>query len=73
MLYSVNVQRKLTAMSHRELAEAAGVSRPFVTMILHGQRSPSLTTARRMAQKLGVSTDELVEYLDSLLLEPAAA
>jgi DNA-binding XRE family transcriptional regulator len=47
--------RKKARHSQRSLAEAAGLSRQAVAMIEKGTAAPSLETARKIAQALGVS------------------
>lgn len=46
-------------LSIKKLAEAVGVSDAFIRYLEYGQKNPSLQTARKIAQILGCSIDEL--------------
>ena len=46
-----------------QVADSLGISRGHMSMILNGKRMPSLPLARKIAQALGVSTDELYEQI----------
>lgn len=54
MLSHLMTERGLTPA---QLARAAGVSKAAISQILHAKQFPRLTTARRIALALGVSTD----------------
>lgn len=54
--------RKLKKMSQEELAIACDVSRQTVNAIENNKYDPSLVLAFQMADKLGVSVDELFCY-----------
>ncbi len=41
-------------------AEAVGVSRQYISLIIKGERTPSLPMVAEFAQKLGVSVDDLL-------------
>ncbi|MFQ5662730.1 MAG: helix-turn-helix domain-containing protein [Terriglobia bacterium] len=47
-------------LSQEKLAEAASLDRTFVSMIERGRRRPTLDTAKRIAQALGVSLASMV-------------
>lgn len=44
-----------------ELATAVGVSQTFISYILNGFKTPSLDVAKRIADYLGVTVDELID------------
>lgn len=46
-------------VSQAELADAVGVSQPFVTYMMRGDRIPSLEVVKRIAHYLGATIDEL--------------
>lgn len=43
-----------------DLAEAAGVSQPFMSNILKGYKQPSLAVMKRIADYLALTIDELL-------------
>ena len=51
--------RAAAGLTQDELARRTGVRRLSVSQWECGRRAPSLATARRIAQALGVSVDEL--------------
>jgi putative transcriptional regulator len=46
-------------LSQAEVAQKAGITRPFYTMIESGTRTPSLSIAKRLADTLGTTIDDL--------------
>jgi len=44
-----------------QLADAAGISQPFVHKLLHGKALPNAVDLRNVAEVLGVSSDDLME------------
>lgn len=58
------VQRIRTA-NRSELAREIGVTRPHVSQILSGRSVPSLAVAAGMAKKIGVSLDQLWDFLQT--------
>ena len=46
--------------SQEKLAEKANLDRTFVSMIERGKRRPTLDTAKRIAEGLGVSLSSLI-------------
>jgi transcriptional regulator with XRE-family HTH domain len=50
----VRAQLKARRMTHRQLAERAGVHHSTISRVLSGRTSPSLTTAVRLLGALGV-------------------
>jgi transcriptional regulator with XRE-family HTH domain len=59
----IRALRKSALLSARQLAEQIGVSRSLIAQIERGAASPSLTTLRRIADRLGVPVAAL--FLDS--------
>lgn len=49
-----------------------GISAVHVSLILRGQRTPSLTVAARIAKHMGVSIDELYRKLQRVQRQAAA-
>lgn len=59
-LRDLRVQRGLT---QAQLAELAGVSQPSLSQYERGDILPSLESARRVAQALGVSVEAMMDAL----------
>jgi transcriptional regulator with XRE-family HTH domain len=53
--------RERRALSQRELADMAGVSRTTIVSLEQGADSPFPSTIRKLARALGVAPDELME------------
>ena len=47
-------------IKQKELAEAVGVSEPFITYLIKGYKQPSVTLLKRMADFLQVKMDDLI-------------
>lgn len=54
-------------MLHKHVAEAAGISRCYYTMIENGQKSPSLDVARKIAAVVGCEVSDVL-WLDKPVL-----
>ena len=67
------VRRKVESTTYKAIAASAGVDLSHVSRIMTGERTPSLPVAQRIAKHLGVSLDNLADYLFSLHKEPVAA
>ena len=52
--------RKEAGFTQRELAEAAGVSREFITVLEAGYKIPTVATLCGIAEKLNVTIDYLI-------------
>jgi transcriptional regulator with XRE-family HTH domain len=63
--------REKQNISQEELAQAIGVRQSTISEIERGNRTPSLPVANRLAEKLGVSLDALIN--GSVAQEPAHA
>lgn len=48
------------SVSQKELADVAGVSEAGMSYFVRGVKQPSLAVAKRIADKLGVTVDELL-------------
>jgi transcriptional regulator with XRE-family HTH domain len=46
-----------------QVADAVGITRSHMSMILAGKRMPSLPLARKISQVMGISTDELYDRI----------
>lgn len=55
----VRERRQKLGLDQSELARRSGLSRPFLTQIETGRRSPSLSAFRRLAEALQCSLDDL--------------
>lgn len=58
--YRVRQLRLKRGFSQEKLAEKASLDRTFVSMIERGKRRPTLDTAKRIAEGLGVSLSSLI-------------
>ena len=47
-------------MSQQQLAEAAGISKPYLSQLEAGKREASLRVIRRLAKTLRVDLDDLI-------------
>lgn len=56
----VKTSRLRAGMTQAQVAEAAGLTQAAVAMIERGDREPSLASARKLAQALGVSLQSLL-------------
>ena len=52
--------REAKGWSQQQLAEAAGLSQPYVSKVESGAREPSLVVVQALARALGVKVDELL-------------
>jgi transcriptional regulator with XRE-family HTH domain len=58
-------------MTYRNLADQVGVTRQMIAHLAHNFRRPSLTTAQRISEVLGVSVEELFPLSKSKNEEPS--
>ena len=56
----IRVYRENRGFSQDQLAEQAKISKPFLSQIENGIRTPSLDTLKRLAEALRVSSSKLV-------------
>lgn len=47
-------------ITNKELAEAAGVTEPMISYVLRGYRDTTVSVMVRIANRLGVTLDEIV-------------
>ncbi|WP_051219509.1 helix-turn-helix domain-containing protein [Oceanobacter kriegii] len=52
--------RKLKGITKSSLASQAGVSLPYLSQIINGQREPSITTIDKISSSLGIPSSLLV-------------
>jgi len=64
-------QREVARLSVRRLAEAAGVSNPYLSQIERGLRRPSADILQQIAKALHVSAEQL--YVRAGILDPESA
>jgi transcriptional regulator with XRE-family HTH domain len=57
---NIEARRKARKMSHAEVAAKATLSRPYITMILTGARTPSLRAIEKLAKALQCTTRDLL-------------
>ena len=57
---TVRLLRRTTDMSSGELALAANISKPFLSLLERGDRQPSLLVLRRIAEALHVPAETLI-------------
>ncbi len=57
---TIRIIRQAKGLKLRELAQAAEVSTPFVTLVEKGGREPSLAVLRRIAKALDVPPEALI-------------
>ena len=57
----IRQQRERSAMSLRKLAEAAGISNPYLSQIERGLRKPSAEILKSIARALSISAETLYE------------
>lgn len=55
---------KFQGVNYSEVARAVRLSPSYVFYILNGRRNPPLTVARRIAENLGVSLEELADHVE---------
>lgn len=68
--YRVRLLRERKGLSKTELAVKAGISISYVVVLEQGRSWPTLRTARRVADALGVSVDTLWPILDDDIAPP---
>lgn len=61
MIDNLKAVRKARGMTQQELADAANINRVTIAKYELGQIDPTLESARKMADALGVTIDELVK------------
>lgn len=61
----IRTERKKLSLTQEQLAERTGVSDAYIGQIERGERSPTLETLVKLANRLGVTIDYLL--LDSLI------
>jgi len=57
---TIRIIRHAKGLNVKQVAEAAGVSTPFVTLVEKGAREPSLRVLRRIAEALDVPAEALI-------------
>lgn len=56
----IRIVRQARALKLKQLADATGLSLPFLSLLESGQRQPSLDVMRRLASALDVPSETLV-------------
>ena len=54
-------RRKMRGLSQKDISEKVGISQPSYCNIENGNRQPSVTTAKRIAEVLGFDWTEFFE------------
>jgi transcriptional regulator with XRE-family HTH domain len=57
--------RLATALTQEELAEKNGLTREYISQIERGQRIPTLPVFVRLCKTLGISTEKLVNIINT--------
>lgn len=60
---AVNIMELAGGISQAELARRAGLSRSHLSLILRGQRQPSLVSLQRLADALSVPLSQIIALL----------
>lgn len=58
---TVKVWREYRGLTQAKLANAAGISIPYLSQIEHDEREPSTNILKKLAEALNVSLDDLVD------------
>lgn len=53
-------------ISQASLARSLGIARPTVSRLMTGRQNPSEKLTRRIAERLGVELEEIIEFTDGL-------
>lgn len=61
MWLTLALAREGKKMTHKQAAEALGISRSYYTQIENGLRRPSLTLARRIVEVFGLTYEQALE------------
>lgn len=56
---SIRQTLKTTQTTQAELAEAVGISKPYLSQIINGRRDPGRAVMGKIARRLGCTVDEL--------------
>jgi transcriptional regulator with XRE-family HTH domain len=57
---AVRIVRQAKGLKLNQLAQAAGISVPFLSLVENGGRQPSLDVVRRLAAGLGIPSEVLI-------------
>jgi transcriptional regulator with XRE-family HTH domain len=60
---SVVVEKKIDGVNRTVLARGLGLTRSYVSQVLSGKREPGLGVAIKVARGLGLTVEQLGEYL----------
>ena len=63
---SCPVSAALTQVSVKRLAELCEVTRNYMSLIVHGRKTPSYDVLIAMSRSLNVSLDNLSQYIDRM-------
>ncbi len=58
----IRAQRKLAALSQRDLARLCDLSDPYVSQIERGRHDPSVRVLRSLAEALNIRADTILSY-----------
>lgn len=65
MMTAIRLYRERAGMTQESLAAAIGVTQAAVSMWEAGNRNPDIITAKKIAQALACSVDELLAPIDT--------
>jgi transcriptional regulator with XRE-family HTH domain len=60
---TIQKRRKALSLTQQELADKARVTKPYVSMVEAGKRTPSLEVLGNLAKALGSTVSEITEVL----------
>lgn len=61
MRWNFKIFLEKKGLTQAQLAEAVGVSQPFMSNFVKGYKMPSVSVMKRIADYLGITIDELLE------------
>lgn len=60
-MFLIKKYREKQGITQQQLAEDLKITRPYLTDIENGQRTPSLTLLEKIAKELGTTVKELIQ------------
>ena len=61
---TLQIERRLDSANRSGLARELGLTRSYVSQVLNGQRDPGLRVAKKVADRLGLTIDQLAIGLE---------
>jgi transcriptional regulator with XRE-family HTH domain len=60
------VQSKVAAVNRTHVAREVGLTRNYVSLVLSGKKEPSFPVAKKLAEEIGITLDELFQCWSSV-------